>query len=113
LGKNSKGKEIMFYLDLEFWRGTTFGPVKIYAKDSDGNTLNLTGWTVAAKTDYFDLGASITDPTSGEVTMEVSQADTANIELGKYKWDMLLTNQEGDVLGPYIGGTVRTYQPVT
>lgn len=102
----------MYYLDLEFWRGTNFGPVKIYAKDSSGNTLNLTGWNVVAKTDYFDLGASITDPPSGEVTMEVDQADTANIQLGKYKWDMLLTNPAGDVLGPYIGGTIRAYQPV-
>ena len=101
----------MFYVDLEFWRGTKFGPMTIQALDSGGAPLNLTGFQVVAKTDYFDLKPAITDPVNGIITIVLQAADTAFIELGKYRWDMLLTNLAGEITGPFVGGAVRAYQP--
>lgn len=80
---------------------------------ADDNPVNLTGYDVEATvrrtskaTDvYIDLNPSITNATTGEITIPaISSTATNALEFtGNYMWDLVLT-QGGNRFGPYVEG---------
>lgn len=107
-------------LNLEVWIGATFGPVLITCNDSDSVAVDLTGWTAYAhvrKTKggdlTLDLEPIITDAAEGEITITLTDEETAILTAGKYAWDLLLETDTGEILGPYLVGNFHIKQTYT
>ena len=70
-------------------------------KDSNGDAINLTSWTVASQvwnearsTKYADFTVAYTDRTNGTVTLSLSDEDTDDFP-DELRYDVLLTNPNG------------------
>jgi hypothetical protein len=107
-------------LDLRISKGITFGPVQIYCQDEDLAPVDITGWQVFAQVRrnpngdvLFDLLPVITDGPAGEITLSADHEDTAELQAGLYRWDLILENPDGERLGPFIVGAVHVLAPIT
>jgi hypothetical protein len=89
-------------------QGTTFNTT-VTLTDSNGNVIDITGYTGAAqmrkhftsstaKTFTVELGS-----TSGSITLSMSANTTANIEAGRYLYDVELTDTTGIVSRVFEG----------
>lgn len=101
-------------LDLVLYRGSTFGPVIIYAREEDTTTVvPLTGWLAHAKVRtkangplVVDLLPYISDGPNGQVTIpEIADEITPALPCGCFVWDLLLERPTGEILGPFLAGT--------
>ncbi len=98
-------------LNLKIYHGITFGPVVITCSDDDEVAVDLTNWLVYAearidfRTPMFDLAPTVTDATAGEITLALTDEQTAALPVGNFRWDLILENPAGERLGPYIAGT--------
>ena len=70
-------------------------------KDSAGDPINLTDWTVASQawnaartTKYADFTVTYTDRSAGKVTLALSDEDTDDFP-DELRYDVLLTNPSG------------------
>lgn len=100
-------------LPLPLYKGATFGPILLYARQADQVTvIPLTGWGAHAKVRKTDGGPVIIDllpvisngPT-GEITIPaISDEATAGdaFPLGCFVWDLLLERPSGEIVGPFI-----------
>lgn len=100
-------------VNLTLYRGTTFGPILIIAKDGDDNVVPLVGWTAHAqvrqtpqKPAILDLVPTITDEAGGETTIPgLTDEETKAIPVqGEFIWDFLLERPSGEILGPFLSG---------
>lgn len=106
---------------ITIWRGLTFGPLKIYAKDALGNIYTLAGgWSVFASVkkdtkfaSLLNLAPTITNTVTGEITIELLPATTLALPECTAFWDLVLQTPIGQKLGPYIGGAVTIKTPIT
>ncbi len=101
-------------LDLTIYKGITFGRT-LTCLDADGVAVDLTGYTAQADVRQkptsphvsFDLNAAIAvDPTTGVITLSLTDTETDALTAGFYGWDLVLING-GDRLGPFIIGGVN------
>ena len=111
-----------FVLNLIIKKGTTFGPVEILCKDSEGAAFPLAGWSAlaqvrktAASAVVHNLGPVIAaDDSAGLVTLpEIAWAVTETLPLGDYQWDLILVSPTGKRLPPFLGGAVPISRPIT
>lgn len=107
-------------LDLEIYIGTQFGPLIITCLDSNGDAVNIRGYTVEAEartsstaTASFDVGASITNGDAGEITLKKLHTATDDLTAGRYRWDLILVTGAGVRIGPILAGTLKVTQPIT
>lgn len=110
----------MVTLDITIWRGLTYGPQIIIAKDANGTPYNLAGWTAYASVRketplsvILNLAPVITNAAIGEITLEVTPAITLALAEAVAFWDLALKTPTGRKLGPYIGGNVVITTPNT
>lgn len=107
-------------LNLSIRRGVTFSLV-INAKDATPAAVNLTGWSVYSEVRKsptasvaLDFAPAITDPTAGEITIELTDEETKALTItGKFRWDLLLETPGGVRLGPFLAGTVTISDDIT
>jgi len=78
--------------------------VYFIVKDSTGTIVNLTGYTAAAKykenyqtpdSQAVAFTTTITNPVGGEISIALSPTQTAAIEIGKYVYDVSITDNAG------------------
>ena len=76
--------------------------LRLTFKDSDGNAIGLTGYTVAAqvwdkprKTKYADWTVAYTNRSSGIVDISLTDTQTATFRLDELQYDVLLTEPSG------------------
>lgn len=107
-------------LDITIWRGLTYGPQIIFAVDTTGAPYNLTSWSVFASVRkesplavIVNLSPTISNATTGEITIELLPATTLALAEGVALWDLVLQTPTGRKLGPYIGGNVVITTPIT
>ena|ERR1051325_499516 len=105
-------------LDLTIYRGITFNPIQIQAKDGTGTPVDLTGWQVFAKSrngygQPIDLEPTITNAATGTISIDFTAAETAAFKTGENQWDMIFERPTGERIGPYISGTISIKDPVT
>jgi len=102
-------------LNLDIFRGLTFGPVEITCKADDGTPFPLNGWTAAAQASRkpgglasIDLAPTIESAdTDGLIVLsEIAPASTLELAAGSYTWDLVLIDPDGRRLPPLLGGTV-------
>jgi hypothetical protein len=107
-------------LDFTIYQGITFGPVLINCLDAADAAVDITGWTLQADVRRtlqdgvveFNLGASITNGATGEITLTLTDEETDLLDAGSYVWDLVLENLSGQRLGPFAVGRVRV-KPVS
>lgn len=87
-------------------------------KDSAGDAINLTSWTVASQawnqartTKYADFTVAYTDRSAGKVTLSLSDEDTVDFP-NELRYDVLLTNPDG-LKEYYLEGTIYVDQGYT
>jgi hypothetical protein len=110
-------------LPLEIKIGTTFGPIEIRAKRSDGSSCPLAGWIAHAQVRLNEQSPLILDlqPTiaandaDGLITIPaVAPAQTAHLAAGLFRWDLILQTPEGAILNPpLVSGPVTIGRNIT
>lgn len=95
------------------YRGVDFGPVVLPCTDSSGNVVNATDYTAYSQIRTYggclvrDLTPTVSNGAAGEVTIPaISAANTANMPLGRYGFDVVLADTNGVRTGPYWQGPV-------
>jgi hypothetical protein len=75
--------------------------VGFYVKQSNGAIFNLTGHTVLAKykenyqtpdTQALAFTAAVANAAAGEISIALSSTETANLQIGKYVYDVAIVN---------------------
>ena len=87
-------------------------PLTLTFKDGNGDAINLTGYTVAAQvynedrsTKFADWTVAYTNRTSGIVDIKLTDTQTAAFTPNELKYDVLLTEPDGDKYY-YLEGTL-------
>lgn len=87
-------------------------------KDSAGDAINLTNWTVASQvwdskrtTKYADFTVAYTNRSTGTVTLSLSDEDTVDFP-DELRYDVLLTNPDG-IKEYYLEGIIFVEQGYT
>ena len=82
-------------------QGATF-TTTVTVTDSSGSAVNLSGYSVAAQirkshqsTSSVAFTASVSDASSGEITISLTPTQTAALEQGRYVYDVLITDSSG------------------
>lgn len=90
--------------------GTDF--TKVYTvKNSDGSAFNLTNYTAVSKLKKFpdsstvaaSFASSITSANSGQITVSIASTLTANLDPGRYYYDIVVTSGIGTISKVYTG----------
>jgi hypothetical protein len=86
------------FVELTLEQGADF-TTTVTVADATGSPTNLNNYTAAAqlrKSYYsstaYDFTVSVTSPTTGELTVRMSGANTANLAPGRYVYDLLITS---------------------
>lgn len=103
--------------DISFYQGDTFS-LSIIAKDANGGRFNLNGWSgfAAIKEGYCDTGylgvfdISVTDPTSGEITMSMAATGTAALESNINFYNLEFAS--GNYVEKFLAGKVYIYPQI-
>ena len=87
-------------------------PLTLTFKDSNGDAINLTGYTVAAEvysedrsTSYGSFAVTYTNRSAGTIDIKLTDAQTALFSPHELKYDVLLTQPNGDKFY-YLEGTL-------
>lgn len=79
-------------------QGTTF-TLTITVADSNGNALDLTGYTLRAQlrksygsTTYTNFTTSSATPADGELTISLTATQTSGLRAGRYVYDIEIDN---------------------
>ena len=82
-------------------QGATF-TTTVTVTDSSGSAVNLSGYSVAAQIRKTFLSASataftasISNASSGEITISLSPTQTAALEAGRFVYDVVITGSGG------------------
>ena len=82
-------------------QGATF-TTTVTVTDSNGDAVNLSGYSVAAQIRKTFLSSSataftatISNASSGEITISLSPTQTATLEAGRFVYDVLITASGG------------------
>jgi hypothetical protein len=107
-------------LNLNVARGVTLGPIQINCKDTSGNPVNLAGWTAFAQVRLnpagplvADLEPTVTNPSAGQITINLTAAQTAALTPGAFCWDLLMERPTGEVDGPFVTGSFVVARTIT
>lgn len=97
------------FVELTLEQGATFNTV-ITVSDGTGVSQNLSGYTARSqmRKSYYsstkqDFTVSVTSPVSGEITMSMSAANTANLTAGRYVYDVEIDNGAGAITRIFEG----------
>ena len=89
------------YSNLTVDQGTDF-TMSVDVTDTDGDALNLTGFTVAGQVrrSYFsttavDFTCAVSNATSGIITVSLSGTQSDAMKAGRYVYDVEITNAGG------------------
>ncbi len=100
--------------NFTIYRGVAFGPKVFVFKDSTGAVIDLSGLTARAQAREnvngavkVDLEPEVTDAAAGEVTMEFTLAEVTAMPAGKFQWDMVFEQGDGERIGPFVFGELK------
>ena len=87
-------------------------PLTLTFKDGNGDAIDLTGYTVAAEvysedrsTSYGSFGVTYTSRSTGTIDIKLTDTQTAAFSPNELKYDVLLTQPNGDKFY-YLEGTL-------
>ena len=86
------------FAELTIEQGANYS-TSVTVNGSDGSPTNLTGYTVAAQlrksyysTSATNFTATISLPSSGEITLSLLPATTSDLTPGRYVFDLVITS---------------------
>lgn len=87
--------------------------------DESTNSLNLTNYQVASQmrkhassSSFVGLGASIVNPSTGQIRVGLTSTQTGSIKPGRYLYDVVVTNPQGSVI-KVIEGMILVREGIT
>lgn len=90
------------FTELTVERGTSFSTI-ITVEDSNGDAINLTGYTANSqiRKSYYSttansFTATVTGTANGEITLSMTAANTSNLAAGRALYDLLITSPIGE-----------------
>lgn len=102
------------YVEITIEQSATF-TTTVTVSDSTGNPVNLTDYTGKAQirksyysTNAYDFAVTIPSPTSGEMVIEMSSANTANLAPGRYVYDVIIVDNQNEVTRLFEGTAAVT-----
>ena len=105
------------YSNLTIDQGSSFKAV-IDVTDSDGNPLNLDGFTIAGQlrknynsTTAVDFSTAVTNATEGTMQITLTATQTNNLKAGRYVYDVEITS--GNEVTRVIEGQIEVNPGVT
>jgi hypothetical protein len=109
----------MAYLELTLDQGTTF-QTSISLTNDDQTAINITNYGFAAqiRKSYYstnpvaNLTVTIANAATGNVTLSMTSANTANVKAGRYLYDLIMTDT-GGVKTRVIEGIITVTPQVT
>ena len=91
----------------------------INLKDSQGDVINLSGYSASSqmRKSYYSSSAtsfnvSVSNTATGEITVSMTSANTANISAGRYMYDVIITSPQNQVTR-VVEGIVNVLAGVT
>ena len=110
----------VFSTNLVIYKHTDFEQTFALEDSNSGSVENLTGFSATCKMQRtLNLGSLteftisfLNDRTLGKIKISLTDAQTANIEEGKYFYELMLTDPSG-VVERVIEGVVIVKHPVT
>ena len=105
--------------NLTIDQGTTYS-VSIAVNDDTGSARNLAGYTGRSqmRRSYYSSSNTaftvvITNPANGEITLNFTAAQSANIKAGRYVYDLELVNSNTLTVERVVEGIVTVYPEAT
>lgn len=91
------------FSEIVIEQGATF-QTTVSVTDVWNNAVNLSGYTSQSQmrksytaATYYTINTEITDATTGEITLSLPAANTANIPAGRMLYDLKITSGTGEV----------------
>ena len=91
----------------------------INLKDSQGDVINLSGYSASSqmRKSYYSTSAtsfnvSVSNTATGEITVAMTSANTANLNPGRYMYDVIITSPQSQVTR-VVEGIVNVLAGVT
>jgi phage-related minor tail protein len=85
------------YSELTLEQGATFSTT-VNVEDSQGTAINLAGYSASSqiRKSYYSttansFTATVTSNANGEITLSMTAANTANLNPGRFLYDLLIT----------------------
>ena len=107
------------YSNIVIDQGSTYS-ASIDVADSDGDNINLTGYTAAGQirktyssSTAVDFATSIANPSSGVVTISLTSAQTNAMKAGRYVYDVEITQTSTGTITRVLEGQVEITPGVT
>lgn len=105
----------------------TYYSQNLVFEDSNGNPVNISGWTFTAhfRVNVGDAnpplltlttangGFTVVDAPNGKLSMVITQVQTSLLPVGNVVTDLMRTDQVGASPARYAGITFKVKQPVT
>lgn len=108
------------YQDQFLEQGTTFVS-QVTLQDNNGTFYDLTGFTVKsqARKSYYsantviEFDAEITDASNGQIQLAANSAVTANVNAGKYVYDVMIKETSSNNVTRVLEGQIFVSPAVT
>lgn len=102
------------YVEITIDQGAEF-TTTVTVSDSSGNPVDLSDYTGKAQirksyysTTAYDFAVTIPYPTSGEMVIAMSSANTSNISPGRYVYDVIIIDNQNEVTRLFEGTAAVT-----
>lgn len=109
-----------YIADVPIYTGTDFTQTFVF-EDSQSNMLkNLTGYTACSSMRRYESSSVAenftvnfgNDRTTGKITISLNATQTGNLKAGKYFYDLLLKDPDGNI-DRVVEGTVQVKKSIT
>ncbi len=107
------------YVELQMEQGATF-TYALSIKDNNGSPVDLTSLTVSSqmRKSYYSansvaLTCTSATPNTGNVTITLSSANTANVDVVKYVFDVRLVDTAAGTQQRIVDGIIQVTPSVT
>tara|TARA_Y100000022_G_scaffold94624_1_gene81615 strand:+ start:576 stop:926 length:351 start_codon:yes stop_codon:yes gene_type:complete len=109
-----------FVADITLYIGTDFTQTYVLEDTLSNSLLDLTGYTACCSMRRYPTSSVAgtfnvlfsSDRTEGKISIEMLQANTANLKAGKYFYDIVLQSPSGEKTRP-IEGTITVKRAIT
>ena len=107
------------YSNIVIDQGSTYS-ASIDVADTDGDNINLTGYTAAGQirktyssSTAVDFATTIANPASGVLTISLTSAQTNAMKAGRYVYDVEITQTSTGTVTRVLEGQVEVTPGVT
>jgi hypothetical protein len=110
----------VFVASIGIYAGTDFAQTFVLEDSQSNSIMDLTGFTGCAELKKYESSSKVAsfnvslanDPTTGRISISMTDAVTATIKPGRYLYDVLISSAEGKTTR-VVEGSVMVKKPVT